>query len=235
MLIEPEISSASIVLVGKFNPAIFHPSWFALQGIMSRAQADAATTEVVHPDLTVIQEEATKIQVEPTRFTVETRIAPFVTIADFVAKTFGENLTHTPVRIVGINRQMHFRLAEAEDRVKMGRRLAPLEPWGEWGTRLAAARTGERIAGMSSLTMQEPFDREGYACHYQVQVGPSTAVRGPNGVQVYTNFQFAAPGPDNAKGCLEIVRFMYDVFDDEIRNAEWMTDELLRASLTLET
>ena len=33
MLIEPEISTCSIVLVGRFNPAIFHPSWFALSVI----------------------------------------------------------------------------------------------------------------------------------------------------------------------------------------------------------
>lgn len=47
----PEISAGSIVMVGSFNPSIFHPQWFARQGLLSPAEADAAELKVQVPQI----------------------------------------------------------------------------------------------------------------------------------------------------------------------------------------
>ena len=48
MLIEPDVSGVEIVLVGSFNPPIFHPEWFAKYGIINSAEKDAAEIELIH-------------------------------------------------------------------------------------------------------------------------------------------------------------------------------------------
>ncbi len=184
MILEPEIASTSIVLLGKFNPAIFHPAWFELHEIVTASDGKGALAEVVHPDLSIIQFESMRIQVEPNRFTVETRSDPSVRIADLVAKTFGEFLQHTPISTAGINRQCHFRLQNAERQHAMGRRLAPIEPWGKWATRLATVGPGVRH-GMRSLTMQEIFERDGFQCHMQgSKAHHEEERRGGNGLEL---------------------------------------------------
>lgn len=46
----------TIVLVGAFNPRIFHPSWFGKHNLLREEEVDVATTArevVVTPDLTI--------------------------------------------------------------------------------------------------------------------------------------------------------------------------------------
>jgi hypothetical protein len=38
----PEIQGMSIVLVGGFNPKIFHPAWFAAQKLIREKEAEEA-------------------------------------------------------------------------------------------------------------------------------------------------------------------------------------------------
>jgi len=45
MRIEPENNSVIIVLVGSFNAAIFHPSWFAANNILSKSDLDSSDEE----------------------------------------------------------------------------------------------------------------------------------------------------------------------------------------------
>lgn len=40
VLIEPEISTTSVVLVGSLNPTIFTPDWFARHGLLSDKEAE---------------------------------------------------------------------------------------------------------------------------------------------------------------------------------------------------
>ena len=52
MRIEPEISAASIVMVGYFNPQIFQPFWLAMHGVISEEEAESANIGFVHPEIT---------------------------------------------------------------------------------------------------------------------------------------------------------------------------------------
>ena len=45
------IDEITVVLLGDFNPKIFHPMWFANHGVLREAEATEATIEVVHSDV----------------------------------------------------------------------------------------------------------------------------------------------------------------------------------------
>ena len=52
MRLEATADNVSIVLLGAFNPKIFHPAWLAMHGLISPEQADDADVVIVHSDIT---------------------------------------------------------------------------------------------------------------------------------------------------------------------------------------
>jgi hypothetical protein len=153
MRIEPEISAAAIVMVGFFNPQIFQPFWLAHHGVISEREAETARIGFIHPEITQFNIEAEfSIQVERERFVIDRAIAPLVRIADVACRIFGELLPHTPVRQLGINRHVHFDVGSFTARDQIGIKLAPREPWGEFG-RLVSTGEGAKHGGLQSLVM----------------------------------------------------------------------------------
>ncbi len=67
---EPEIerNSWSIVLIGSFNPAIFHPAWLALNGVISKEVGEAGQVNVVHPEVSSISIDTIRIEVQRNRY-----------------------------------------------------------------------------------------------------------------------------------------------------------------------
>ena len=130
MRIEPEISGVVVVLLGDFNPAIFTPAWFAMHGLLPQAAADSAKLEVAHHQVTMFSTDWLHLQVTSDRFLADTVQAPHVRVRDLVVRVFKEHLNHTPVRAMGINRSVHFRVGSLAERDQIGRALAPVEPWG---------------------------------------------------------------------------------------------------------
>ena len=47
---DPELSSCSIVLIGLFNPAIFHPAWLKAKNIHPEVDESPTNLQVVHND-----------------------------------------------------------------------------------------------------------------------------------------------------------------------------------------
>ena len=155
MRIEPEISGASIVMVGSFNPQIFQPFWFAEYGVISRELAAGAQVGLILPDISSFRLEGEfNVQVERDRFSIDRALAPLIRIADVVCRVFGDLLPHTPIHQVGINRLIHFNVRSEAVRDEIGRKLAPWEPWGDWG-RTAFTGDGVRKGGLLSLTMTQ--------------------------------------------------------------------------------
>ena len=150
MRIEPEISGVAIVLVGNFNPAIFTPAWFALHELLPQRVAMSAELEVAHRELTVFKIDWLQLYVTPERFQLQTTSAPYIRLCDLALRVFREHLYHTPIRAFGINRHVHFRVGSLAERYLIGRRLAPVEPWGQWCETLGL---GEEQGGMTSLRM----------------------------------------------------------------------------------
>ena len=47
----PKIQGLSIVLIGDFNPKIFQPAWFGMEGLIARKDVEDAEIQIVHPDI----------------------------------------------------------------------------------------------------------------------------------------------------------------------------------------
>lgn len=176
MKFPPLAHDAAIVLVGSFNPAIFHPSWLAQAGLVSDADVDEAKIGLVHPELAEFSIADITIRVEAERATFTTQVEPFVKAADFVQVIFGTLLSHTPIRQLGINYSLHFALENSEQRMALGRALAPVAPWGAWGEAVSGGGAKGLAGGLRTLVMEEaspPRREEGYR---RVHLEPSLRV-----------------------------------------------------------
>lgn len=125
----PEIEEAVAVVIGNFNPAIFHPAWLAAQGIVGREEADKAKVLLVNPALTSLVVGTIRIEVTPDRLDARTSdTSSYVVVRDFVVSVLAV-LEHTPVTAFGINRLFHFRLGSEDEWHSVGHKLAPKAPW----------------------------------------------------------------------------------------------------------
>ena len=98
-----EAESASIVLVGSFNPAILHPQWFAKHGLIPEGEAEAAQVAVVSPSLTVVQFTWFTLQVTDKWFTATTTDpSQYRALEECVSGTFAL-LEFTPIVAMGLN------------------------------------------------------------------------------------------------------------------------------------
>ena len=136
MTVEPEIGGVDVVIVGNLNPAIFSPQWFAMRGLLSAGVAANAKVDVISPRVSLFNAEWLNVSVSTDRFLCGTTQEPYVRLRDLVVRTFKEYLEHTPLRAFGINRQVHFRVPDVPTRMRLGRRLAPIDPWSPCGAHL---------------------------------------------------------------------------------------------------
>ncbi len=228
MRIEPDVSGVEVFLVGVFNPAIFTPAWFAMHELLPKAAADSAELSVAHPRLTRFSLDWLNLQVKTDRFTADTRQAPHVRVQDLVVRVFREHLHHTPLRALGINRYVHFRVDSSAERDRIRTALAPTEPWGHWREELAL---DQEHGGMTSLTMSQtrPAGRPSGG-RINVTVEPSNPVGdGRTGVFVRVNDHYAAAdGPPG--GNAELTACLHDRFEASIRRSDGIIDHIMSLS-----
>ena len=226
MRIEPEIDGVSIVLVGNFNPAIFTPGWFALYGLLPKDAADSAELLVAHPELTHFRTDWLNLQVTTDKFNAETQLAPHVRVRDLVVRVFKEYLYHTPLRAFGINRNVHFRVRDISARDRIGRKLAPVEPWGVWGRQLGDSG---RQGGMTSLTMgQVTVEGRPAGDQINVTVEPSNRMsEGAPGVYVGVNDHYTAGEADGHESGRRLMEILEQNFDSSVACGENIIDHIM--------
>lgn len=142
-----ELEGFTIVLVGSFNPAIFHPLWFANNGLLPEVEAQAAKSHMVSPEITIFETEWFGIQVTQERFAIDTA-DPTKTgsFRDLVLGTFAI-LEHTPITAMGLNCDRHYRMASDADWHLVGDYYVPKSSWSELFDETPRV-------GMRSLTIQ---------------------------------------------------------------------------------
>ena len=185
---KPEIvgEEIAIVLVGDLNPKIFHPAWFAMQGLIRSSEAEKPEIEIVHPDLASFSLEWVAIQVTHERFSALTKSSAFRThLRDLVAGTFTK-LRHTPIRQLGINYTQRYRFSEKGEWHNFGHYLAPKSPWRS--LLASPGMRGIRIEG------HRPDDRRGYVLVTAEPAEPDVAA-----IQVNDHFE-ASKESDAASG-----------------------------------
>lgn len=232
MRIEPEISGVSIVLLGQFNPAIFTPAWFAMHGILPKSVEANAKLQIAHPQVTVFASDWLQLEVATDRFRVETLQAPYIRLRDLVVRVFKEHLHHTPVNAFGINRDVHFQVSSVAARDRIGRTLAPVEPWGDWKHSLGS---GGQHGGMTSLTMSQ-VDPEGRpkGGRLNVTVEPSNRIgHGRAGVYVRVNDHYSID--DSGPGALERLMELFEAdFEASLKRSDILIDHIMSMAVSRE-
>ncbi len=183
-----ELEGVSIVLVGNFNPSIFQPAWLAQQGIIRAKEGEEANVQIITPQVTSFNVDWLTLQVTQDRFTAATvDSAHFEVLRDLVVAIF-TILEHTPLKQMGLNRDMHYRMPDETTWHGVGNALAPKENW-------------ESLLEKPGLTTMSIMGvRPNSASRFlTVTVQPSQRIQ--PGVYIGTNEHFEAEG--NGKGSTE--------------------------------
>ena len=230
MLIPPDISTCSIVLLGQFNPAIFHPAW--LQGKKIEEEDSSLDSELLtHRDIATFTIDARTYLVRTDRFQIETRSIPWVSILDITTKIFSEHLFNTPVSAFGVNRTVHFRLPSISSRIQLGRMLAPIEPWDGFGRSMDTddiSFTG----GLQSLVMRRRSSVNGNTIETNVTIEPSIRVEGTTAVYMHVNAHHALTDLPNSYGSEKAMTLLAERFDPALQEADTIIDTIMKKGKT---
>jgi len=190
----PDISGVNIVLLGSFNPAIFHPIWFKTQNLIRAQEADDAKIEIIHPEVSSFSTDWCKIVVMTNRFSGETLSSShFEPLRDLVFGTFSI-LEHTPVSKMGLNRLLHYKMPSLESWHGVGHLLAPKDPW----------KTVMSEPGLLSLVMQDKRDDPpGYT---RAKVEPSSRVIPGVYIEINNHYEFKEQTGSSLHNFMEILK-----------------------------
>ena len=121
----PEMESASIVLIGSFNPAILHPQWLAKQGLIPDSEAANAHVDLVSSAMTSVRFEWFTLRVVVDRLSATTTDpAQYHALQECICGTFAL-LEFTPVGAMGLNSERHVRVPSEDIWTHLESTLAP--------------------------------------------------------------------------------------------------------------
>lgn len=224
--------NASIVMLGKFNPAIFTPAWFAKNDLFSDAELRATQLGIAHNSITQFVMEWLTVEVQPNRFLLQTASDPFLRILDMTTHIFGQLLPHSHIIQLGINYGEEFILDDWKRRHALGRALAPLEPWGEWANKLNKADY-EATGGMISLVMREQYEPQSIGFR-RVEVEPSEENAPGRGVSVKVNDHRNVVGDRAQEDTTIAMKILRDDFESSIAQSKWVVNELRNFALGIQ-
>ncbi len=161
------------MLVGNFNPSIFHPEWFIRHEIVpawdypkQSQRGDEVATVATLPDLAQVEfQDQRKLLVMLNKFTLRSALASeHLTIKDIVTSTFNI-LQETPILQMGMNYQAVIQLQSKDLWRKFGEQMAPKSPWRAVVTYINDLdEEKQSVLGLWEMTMQMPRwdDLKGY-------------------------------------------------------------------------
>jgi hypothetical protein len=212
---KPDIHGMSIVMVGSFNPAIYHSAWFTKFGLLPEEEGDDVQQQVILPDFAQFSLAWLQSQVTPDRFQLST-VDPesFNLLRDLAIGTF-RILPHSPVSAIGINRDQHYRIASVQRWHEIGLTLAPANVW----------RPSLLDAGMRSLLIEGRRD-DGYAGYVHVRVEPSVRVFPGVYIGVNDHFQLGEQADEviDAERAIDVLETQWD---DVLQRAPSLVDVVL--------
>ena len=227
------LDAVAVVIVGRFNPAIFSPAWLRLHNLIGEEEAAEAKVQYIVPPAASFSTNWLNVNVEEERLSLGTVVShDFERLRDTAVGVLTV-LNQTPVAAMGINRECHWRVDSPERFHEFGDFLAPKAFWSD---RLA-------LPGTQDLTI-ESVRRDEWQGVVRVTVQPS--VRIETGVYARVNqhldlhkvdrqpeqrkdfelqeFRRVPPEPssDNVPLALEVLRQHWDRIADE--NEQIVTD-----------
>ncbi len=208
---EPKLSSLSIVLIGKFNPAIFQPEWFAREKLISDEQANSIKIKLIHSELVVLEDENFLLNATLDSFSIRTDKDDYFKMLKDLSINIFTLLRHTPLHSMGINRNLHYELDDEKVWNNIGHKLAPKEPW----------KNLLNDPGMLEVHMQGGRDDD-YSGNINVSVQPYQRFK--YGVHIRVNDHFDAIDSNNSS---ELIGYLSDVFDKSMEQANKIANTLI--------
>ena len=166
----PELENCTVVLLGSFNPAIFHPEWFVRMGLLSVGAVDPAGIKVVSPDVSECLLGPVKVFCDNTRLIFSVgNMTDSDKLQDLVIGSLGI-LGHVPLTAAGINQEGVFKAGSEAHWHKIGHSLAPKDlVWNRLGTE----------PGTQQVLIKYPLDKSSGTVQ-QISVAPY-----PQGTQLH--------------------------------------------------
>lgn len=180
LLEPPKGPQWTVVLRGRFNPAIFQPAWLASHGLIRQEEAERAKGIVFAPDLVAFTADWLRMQVDEDRFEASALDSAHAgPLRDLVLGVFAL-LEHTPFEVMGLNHLGHYPLPEGEWSALQDE-FAPKAPWN----RIIMTPT------LRTLTIQGAIE-EAPGARIQIRIEPS--LRLEHGICIATNEHYERKG-----------------------------------------
>lgn len=198
----------SLVLVGDFNPKIYHPAWFAAQELISSSEAEAATVEVLNHDVCIIKTAWLRLEVFRERFlAMPLENGRDEEVRDLAVGAF-RILKHTPVRMLGINTSAGWHFPDEATWHAVGHQLVPKETL--WDAVLDSP-------GMEELAVAGKRT-DGHEGRVRVSLRP-VFKDGRYGVEVQVNDHFQVDQPQAVGGAERAVALLGSAWDRSLAQA----------------
>lgn len=216
---------ASIVLVGNFNPKIFHPEWFIRKEIIE--EWDYSKEELVSlQDMSQISLPSSRIlTVLLNQFNLRSSLASdHLALKDLVTSTF-TILRETPILQMGMNFTSVIKIKNKEDWLRFGSNLAPKQYWENAIDYIKDLDVKEREKlGLWEMTMNLPRndDKRGY-----IRPKISAISQSAHDISFSINNHVEIE-PSNA---LTMVQILEEQWDNSLSFANKLTSNIMTAEL----
>jgi len=175
----------AVVILGDFNPAIFHPLWYAQNDLIPNEEVADANEVLTSDQVSTFLHNEVHFQVERHRFGLTTKDpSRALYLRDLAVGTF-TLLEHSPLKALGLNRDMRFSMPTPEGWNEVGHCLAPKEPWLE-----ILESPGMRVVAMEGKRPDCDADQ------VSIRVQPAPSLE--NGIFVAVNQHYNLQTTDNA-------------------------------------
>lgn len=223
----PEIQEVSLVVIGSFSPDSITPHWLAFHGLISKEEAEEATHSANNPSVAQIDLGWGKFYVDSSRIQFKTSESPWVRAQDFVLKLLTEVIPGTPSHTLGINLAAHYPLTFKEKEA-LGHRLAPREPWGEWGKQLQNPDAEHQNNGLTAISMRQGSNLDHkHNVYIEASISSSNVLK-PNGIRIYINDHYSYTDIPEAKvGSEASAQIIADRFDLSLKRSSMIIDEII--------
>ncbi len=211
---DPKFSALTVVALGAFSPRVFHPSWFAIQGLITHGEADSAQLQITHPDISIFSTDYWDFECIPERISFSSARLPNPEILrDLVVGTLGA-LGEIPLSALGLNRATHWDMAPMAKWHAFGHRLVPPNNWSDLDS-----------PGMKSVTVQGTRP-DGHDGHVLVKVEPSTTMKYGVFVEVNDHFQLTKSSEDLG-GIEKAIQILTESWEDSLDRSMRITRSVI--------
>jgi hypothetical protein len=183
---KPDAEEIVVVLIGSFNPAIFHPEWFRREEILLPKEVEDADVKIVSTQATQVLFLDMQLDVFHNRLSLSTRDASRAERLQDIVLNILHRLPHTPVTQCGINDSLQFEVGDESHWHKIGHTLVPKDLI--WNDVL-------ENPGMNSLVVRG--ERAGkFPGQINVTVAPMMNAHIKFGLFVSSNYHYSIPEKD---------------------------------------